>query len=204
MCPHSGRSRRSRRSGVPHNQPLLWTGPRRVRMLFYSLAQPARRVAGHRASSVMSPHHPEFDSLLRGDDDFKLWMAVAQAISARRKSEGEAALTPVQRLVWRLWAASGVIGNGGFWDQERFLDEWASAYDEADIPEAAQAIRSAPVLMVRVRAGDEGARAELNAVEKSFYRVNEGTRHLVAALIRKNPAEALNQLVPRPPRKPAT
>ena len=34
------------------NQPLLWTGPRRVRMLSYSSARPARRVAGHRASSV--------------------------------------------------------------------------------------------------------------------------------------------------------
>ena len=38
-----------------HNQQLLWTGPRRVCMIFYSLARPARRVAGHRASSVM-PH----------------------------------------------------------------------------------------------------------------------------------------------------
>ena len=35
------------------NQPLLWTGPRRVGTLFYSLARPARRVAGHRASSVI-------------------------------------------------------------------------------------------------------------------------------------------------------
>ena len=35
------------------NQPLLWTGPRRVRTLFYSLARLARRVAGHRASSVI-------------------------------------------------------------------------------------------------------------------------------------------------------
>ena len=152
----------------------------------------------------MSPHHPEFDSLLSGDDDFKLWMAVAQAIPARRKSEGEAALTPLQRLVWRLWAASGVIGNGGFWDQERFLEEWAKAYDEAGVAEAAQAIRSAPALMVRVRAGEEAARAELNAVEQNFYRVNQGTRHLVAGLIRQHPAEALDHLVPRPPRKPAT
>ncbi len=37
----------------PHNQPLLWTGPRRVGMLSYSSASPARRVAGHRASSVI-------------------------------------------------------------------------------------------------------------------------------------------------------
>ena len=39
--------------GCTHNQPLLWTGPRRVRMLSYSSARPARRVAGHRASIVM-------------------------------------------------------------------------------------------------------------------------------------------------------
>ena len=35
------------------NQPLLWTGPRRGGMLFYSLGLHARRVAGHRASSVI-------------------------------------------------------------------------------------------------------------------------------------------------------
>ena len=35
-------------SGCRDNQPLLWTGPRRVRMLFYSSARFARRVAGHR------------------------------------------------------------------------------------------------------------------------------------------------------------
>ena len=38
-------------------QPLLWTGPRRVGMLFYSLARHARRVFGHRASSVIRPSH---------------------------------------------------------------------------------------------------------------------------------------------------
>ncbi len=36
---------------------LLWTGPRRGCMLFYSSAHFARRVAGHRSSSVM-PHDP--------------------------------------------------------------------------------------------------------------------------------------------------
>ena len=92
----------------------------------------------------MSLIHSEFDRLLRGNDDFKLWMSVVQAIPARRKSDGEAALTPIQHLVWRLWAASGVIGNGGFWDQDRFLDDWANAYDEAGIPDAAKEIRSAP------------------------------------------------------------
>ena len=40
-----------------HNQPLLWTGPRRVRMLSYSSARLTRRVAGHRASSVMPLYH---------------------------------------------------------------------------------------------------------------------------------------------------
>jgi len=44
-----------------HNQPLLWTGPRRVGMLSYSLACPARRVAGHRASSVMQQEDPSAD-----------------------------------------------------------------------------------------------------------------------------------------------
>jgi hypothetical protein len=37
------------------NLPLLWTGPGRVGMLFYSLNLHARRVAGHRTSSVMPP-----------------------------------------------------------------------------------------------------------------------------------------------------
>ena len=41
---------------MPDNQPLLWTGPRRVGMLFYSLARPARRVAGHRAVIRYAPH----------------------------------------------------------------------------------------------------------------------------------------------------
>ena len=41
------------RPAAMHNQPLLWTGPRRVGMLFYSSARLARRLAGHRASSVM-------------------------------------------------------------------------------------------------------------------------------------------------------
>ena len=44
-------------TGRTHNQPLLWTGPRRVRMLSYSSARLARRVAGHRASSVMCHQH---------------------------------------------------------------------------------------------------------------------------------------------------
>jgi hypothetical protein len=48
-----GTSRASKRSDRPDNQPLLWTGPRRGCALFYFLARPARRVAGHRASSVM-------------------------------------------------------------------------------------------------------------------------------------------------------
>jgi hypothetical protein len=55
-----------------HNQPLLWTGPRRVGTLFYSLARPARRVAGHRASSVIRRSNLRFyteaecDSWLQG------------------------------------------------------------------------------------------------------------------------------------------
>src|SRR5258708_39937712 len=32
---------------LANNRPLLWTGPHRVCMLFYSLGLPARRVAGH-------------------------------------------------------------------------------------------------------------------------------------------------------------
>ena len=38
------------RDEVLHNQPLLWTGPRRGCTLSYSSAQHARRVAGHRAA----------------------------------------------------------------------------------------------------------------------------------------------------------
>ena len=44
-----------RRSGrVLHNQPLLWTGPRRVVSLLLFHVLPARRVARHRTSSVMT------------------------------------------------------------------------------------------------------------------------------------------------------
>jgi hypothetical protein len=52
-------------------QPLLWTGPRRGYMLFYSFGQHARRVAGHRASSV-SVRRPSIEIALR-----KLFSVVA-------------------------------------------------------------------------------------------------------------------------------
>ena len=38
-----------------HNQALLWTGPRRVVILFLFHVLPARRVARHRTSSVIPP-----------------------------------------------------------------------------------------------------------------------------------------------------
>jgi hypothetical protein len=47
---------------VRHNQPLQWTGPRRGCTLFYSSASLARRVAGHRASSVIEPTLPPYDA----------------------------------------------------------------------------------------------------------------------------------------------
>ena len=39
--------------GLLHNQQLLWNGPRRGCVLFYSLARSARRVARHRSQSVI-------------------------------------------------------------------------------------------------------------------------------------------------------
>jgi hypothetical protein len=53
-------------AGPADNQPLLWTGPRRGVTFFYSLARPARRVAGHRASSVIQPEAtlPESDPIV--------------------------------------------------------------------------------------------------------------------------------------------
>jgi hypothetical protein len=45
---------------VSQNQPLLWTGPRRVVSLFLFHVLPARRVARHRTSSVMRPRGRRF------------------------------------------------------------------------------------------------------------------------------------------------
>jgi hypothetical protein len=48
-----GRIVTRRHTGPLDNQPMLWTGPRRVGMPFYSSARSARRVAGQRTSSVI-------------------------------------------------------------------------------------------------------------------------------------------------------
>ena len=59
----------ARGTGWRHNQPLLWTGPRRVRMLSYSSARLARRVAGHRAFSVIPPMRNSADDFIRAHWD---------------------------------------------------------------------------------------------------------------------------------------
>jgi nucleoid DNA-binding protein len=143
----------------------------------------------------MVPTTSPFSSLAETGDDFQLWMAVAQAIPARRAAVGGDALTQLQRQTWAVWAASGAIGNGGFWDRKPSeLDEWAVAYEAIGIADAAASIRAAPALMHRVRAGDPTAAAELKVVEKAFYAANKQTRQVIAALIRQNPQEAFADL----------
>ena len=80
--------------------------------------------------------HPDFEQALQGGDDFKLWMAVAQAVGvARRKAEQRCASS-----ILRFSFASGGCGRprvssetAASWDQDGYLAEWAGAYAEAGI-----------------------------------------------------------------------
>jgi hypothetical protein len=74
-------------------------------MLFYSLARPARRVAGHRASSVMPP---------RGPSSNETWIVEAggEVVELRARA-GAGSLTPRQEILYWLWWADYMMRNAG-------------------------------------------------------------------------------------------
>lgn len=124
--------------------------------------------------------------------DFELWRKVAQRSFDRRLSCGDTSLTSVQKLALAVWAASGMIGNRGFFDHSLAeMTEWAAAYDALGISAAAAAIREAAKIMPTIDwAGDDPAEQALEPIERRYYAADKQTAALVAELIRKHPAEA--------------
>jgi hypothetical protein len=137
-----------------------------------------------------------FQELLASGGDFDLWMAVAQAAFDRRWSRGIESLTRLQRLALGAWAASGMIGNRGFFDHTpEEMAEWAAAYDGLGMSTAAEAIRDAARLMPSIDwSGNDPAEQVLDPIERRYYAANEQTAGVVAAFIRENPAEAFAEL----------
>jgi hypothetical protein len=137
-----------------------------------------------------------FQELLATGSDFDLWKRVAQAAFDRRWSRGVESLTRLQRLALGTWAASGMIGNRGFFDHTpEEMNEWAVSYEGLGIEVAADAIREAANLMPTIDwNGDDPAEQQLDPIERRYYAANVGTAGVVAALIREQPAEAFENL----------
>jgi hypothetical protein len=135
--------------------------------------------------------------LLAKATDFDLWCAVAQSVFDRWQSAGKESLTDVQRIVWALWAASGMIGNRGFFDHAaEEMAEWANAYDALGIAEAAAAIRDAARIMPSIKwSSNDPTERLLDDIERRYYATDKQTERAVAALIRQRPAEAFAGLV---------
>lgn len=128
--------------------------------------------------------------------DFQLWRAIAQAAFDRRSSHGLDSLNVVQRRALAVWAASGAIHNRGFFDHSAAeMAEWAAAYDELKLTDAAAAIRDASMRMSKIDwTRDDPRESELDAIEQRYYAADAQTERTIADFIRKHSTEALSGL----------
>ena len=124
--------------------------------------------------------------------DFDLWCAVAQSVFDRWQAAGKESLNEVQRIAWAVWAASGVIGNRGFFNHtSEEMAEWSNAYDALGITEAAAAIRDAARIMPSINfSSNDPTERLLDDIERRYYAADEQTARAVAALIRARATDA--------------
>jgi hypothetical protein len=146
------------------------------------------------------PLSPDQRSDLLAAGDFDLWQAVALGTATLREASPNAPLTHVQTTAWLTWAASGILANGGFYYGPTSPDElldWAAAYDDVQLPRAADAIRRAVPLVKQLQNQDgegETLNDELDQLEQQFYNADEQTPARVAQMIRQRPEEAFSGL----------
>jgi len=101
--------------------------------------------------AINSAMNSKIERLCGLNDDFELCDQVFVAIGDRYKHWISAdKYRPVERVVMLVWHATGIIGNGGF--EYLFSDDFdgdpgfrltLAAFEEADCPEAAAALREA-------------------------------------------------------------
>jgi hypothetical protein len=117
------------------------------------------------------PQIPGQTSKILAGSDFDLWQAVALGTATLREASPDTPLTHAQKTAWLTWAASGMIGNGGFYYGPSSPDElleWATAFDDLDLTQAAEAIRKAFPLVKQLQSQDgesESLNDELDRLE---------------------------------------
>ena len=128
----------------------------------------------------------EHQALLEQAKDWDLWMAVAHAIHDQLACEPR---NDVQRIVWDVWAASGVIGNRGFCDHSQDeMAAWAASYEALGLPDAAVAIREAASIMGKLQSDDDDSAEQLvEELEERFYAADGASERAIAGLIREKP-----------------
>ncbi len=132
--------------------------------------------------------------------DFEVWMLVAQAANAKHNEEGAGSLNEVQRVVFRVWAASGVIGNRGFYGHSlEELRDWAAAYRSIGAEETARTIEEAAAVIPTIdfEVGDADREQKLvGPIEERYYALDRDTERFVVEFIRCNTDAALANLGP--------
>lgn len=127
---------------------------------------------------------------LLGTTDYVLWMAAA-GVGFDRHARGFV-LTDVQRIAMATWVASGMIGNRGFFDHS--LDEmadWAKAYEDLELPLAAEAIRQAARIMPTIDwERSDPRQRQLDPLERQYYSQEDRTKAAIGILVRMKPNDA--------------